>query len=50
MIVGILTAPISALAAAVLYFDLRKAHAEATPPEEPQLPGFQTGGFPPAAP
>jgi hypothetical protein len=50
VIVGILTAPISALAAAVLYFDLRKAHAEATPPEEPQLPGFQTGGFPPAAP
>jgi hypothetical protein len=37
VIVGILTAPISALAAA-------------TPPEEPQLPGFQTGGFPPAAP
>ncbi len=50
VVVGILTAPISALAAAVLYFDLRKAHAEATPPEEPQLPGFQTGGFPPAAP
>jgi len=49
VIVGILTAPISALAAAVLYFDLRKAHAGATPPEEPQLPGFQTGGFPPAA-
>lgn len=50
VIVGILTAPISALAAAVLYFDLRRAHAETTPPEEPQLPGFQTGGFPPAAP
>ncbi len=50
VIVGILTAPISALAAAVLYFDLRKAHSEAAPPEEPQLPGFQTGGFPPAAP
>ena len=50
VVVGILTAPISALAAAVLYFDLRKAHAGAAPPEEPQLPGFQTGGFPPAAP
>lgn len=49
VVVGILTAPISALAAAVLYFDLRKAHAGAAPPEEPQLPGFQTGGFPPAA-
>ncbi len=49
VIVGILTAPISALAAAVLYFDLLKAHASATPPEEPRLPGFQTGGFPPAA-
>ncbi len=49
VIVGILTAPISALAAAVLYFDLLKAHASATTPEEPQLPGFQTGGFPPAA-
>jgi hypothetical protein len=49
VIVGILTAPISALAAAVLYFDLRKAHAGATLPEEPELPGFQSGGFPPAA-
>ena len=28
MIVGILTAPISALAPAVLYFDLRKAHGD----------------------
>src|ERR1700733_5186932 len=49
VIVGILTAPVSALAAAVLYFDLRKAHTGATPPEEPELPGFQSGGFPPAA-
>jgi hypothetical protein len=49
VVVGILTAPISALAAAVLYFDLRGAHADAARSEEPQLPGFQTGGFPPAA-
>jgi hypothetical protein len=53
VIVGILTAPISALAAAVLYFDLRTAHAGAAggdPIPEPELPSFQTGGFPPAAP
>ncbi|MGA2164613.1 MAG: hypothetical protein ABSH36_09085 [Solirubrobacteraceae bacterium] len=50
VIVGILTAPISALAAAVLYFELSKAQGGGAPPEEPQLPGFQTGGFPPAAP
>ncbi len=52
VVVGILTAPISALAAAVLYFDLRKAHAETAggdPIQEPELPSFQTGGFPPAA-
>jgi hypothetical protein len=50
VVVGILTAPISALAAAVLYFDLRKAHAgEAV--EGPDLSGpFQSGPFPPAAP
>jgi hypothetical protein len=49
VVIGILITPISSLAAAVLYFDLLKAHAGATPPEEPQLPGFQSGGFPPAA-
>jgi hypothetical protein len=49
VVIGILITPISSLAAAVLYFDLLKAHADATPPEEPQLPGFQSGGFPPAA-
>jgi hypothetical protein len=49
VVVGILTAPISALAAAVLYFDLRAAHQSATPPEEPELPQMQAGGFPPAA-
>ncbi len=35
VVVGILTAPLSALAAAVLYFDLRRAHAGAEPPVEP---------------
>jgi hypothetical protein len=52
VVVGILTAPISALAAAVLYFDLRGAHgggAGGDPIPEPELPSFQTGGFPPAA-
>ncbi len=49
VVVGILTAPISALAAAVLYFDLRGAHTPAAP-EEPDLPSFQSGPFPPAAP
>ncbi len=48
VVVGILTAPISALAAAVLYFDLRGAHTAAVP-EEPDLPSFQSGPFPPAA-
>jgi hypothetical protein len=51
VIVGILTAPISALAAAVLYFDLRKAHGGGGVPDEPDRSGsFQTGPFPPAAP
>lgn len=50
VVVGILTAPISALAAAVLYFDLRKAHGGGTAIEEPDLPSFQSGPFPPAAP
>jgi hypothetical protein len=50
VVVGILTAPISALAAAVLYFDLRKAHGGGPTIEEPNLPSFQSGPFPPAAP
>jgi hypothetical protein len=50
VIVGILTAPISALAAAVLYFDLRKAHGESGAIPEPDLPSFQSGPFPPATP
>jgi hypothetical protein len=49
VIVEILTAPISALAASVLYFELRGSTASGPP--EPDLSGpFQTGGFPPAAP
>lgn len=50
VVVGILTAPISALAAAVLYFDLRKAHGDSGTIPEPDLPSFQSGPFPPAAP
>jgi hypothetical protein len=51
VVVGVLTAPISALAAAVLYFDLRGAHAGGGVAEEPDLSGpFQSGPFPPAAP
>jgi hypothetical protein len=49
VVVGILTAPISALAEAVLYFDLRRAHQGAAPPE-PDLPPMQSGGYPSAAP
>lgn len=49
VVVGILTAPISALAAAVLYFDLRNAQAgEGT--EGPDLSGpVRSGPLPPAA-
>jgi hypothetical protein len=51
VIVGVLTAPISALAAAVLYFDLRGVKAGGGVPDEPDLSGpFQSGPFPPAAP
>src|SRR5580704_8659845 len=41
VVVGILTAPISALAAAVLYFDLRRAHGGGPTIPEPELPSFQ---------
>jgi hypothetical protein len=47
VVVGILTAPLSALAAAVLYFDLRRANAGAEPPVEPG-PAFPPAGTPPA--
>jgi hypothetical protein len=49
VIVGILTAPISSLAAAVLYFQLRGSPASADTEPDPSGP-FQAGGFPPAAP
>jgi hypothetical protein len=49
VIVGILTAPISSLAAAVLYFQLRGAPADGVVEPDPSGP-FQAGGFPPAAP
>jgi hypothetical protein len=49
VIVGILTAPISSLAAAVLYFELRGSTASVPPEPDPSGP-FQAGGFPPAAP
>ncbi len=51
VIVGILTAPISSLAAAVLYFELRGPTSAAGGVQGPGEPGqFQTGPFPPAAP
>jgi hypothetical protein len=40
VVVGVLTAPLGALAAAVLYFDLRAASGEAaTPAQSPPVPG-----------
>jgi hypothetical protein len=51
VIVGVLTAPLSSLAAAVLYFELRGARTGAGPAAEPDPSGpFQSGPFPPAAP
>jgi hypothetical protein len=49
VVIGILLTPISSLAAAVLYFELRDAQAAASAPEEPELPPMQSGGYPPAA-
>jgi hypothetical protein len=49
VVVGILTAPISSLAQAVLYFQLRGSTANLPPEPDPSGP-FQAGGFPPAAP
>ncbi len=51
VVIGVLTGPISALAQAVLYFDLRKAHAAAT--VEPPIVGAapdEPGGEPPFSP
>jgi hypothetical protein len=49
VVLGVLAAPISALAAAVLYFDLRRVHGAGGTVPEPELPPFQSGPFPPAA-
>jgi hypothetical protein len=49
VIVGILTAPISSLAQAVLYFQLRGSTMPAPPEPDPSGP-FQASGFPPVAP
>jgi len=49
IVVQILTAPLSALAASVLYFELRGSTAPAVPEPDPSGP-FQAGPFPPAAP
>ncbi|MGO9247781.1 MAG: hypothetical protein ACLQQB_03575 [Solirubrobacteraceae bacterium] len=49
VLVQILTAPLSALAASVLYFELRGSTAPAVPEPDPSG-SFQAGGFPPAAP
>lgn len=49
VVIGVLTAPLAALAAAVLYFDLRDLHGGV--PDQPERAGpFQTGPFPPAEP
>jgi hypothetical protein len=51
VVLGILTAPIAALAAAVLYFELRGDGAGGAANEPPdRADSFQTGPFPPAAP
>jgi hypothetical protein len=49
VVVGVLAAPLSALAAAVLYFDLRDLRAGAADARDDSAP-FQSGGFPPAQP
>ena len=49
VIVEILTAPISALAASVLYFELRGDKPGGPPEPDPSGP-FQASGYPPAAP
>jgi hypothetical protein len=49
VIVQILIAPLTALAASVLYFELR-GDKPSGPPEPDPSGSFQAGGFPPAAP
>jgi hypothetical protein len=50
VVIGILTAPISALAVAVLYFELHGRGTGAVPDQPDRSGSFQTGPFPPAAP
>jgi Uncharacterised protein family (UPF0259) len=47
VIVGVLTAPLAALASAVMYFELRGPSREAAVEPDPSGP-FQAGGYPPA--
>ncbi|HEY3829703.1 MAG TPA: hypothetical protein VGL57_10955 [Solirubrobacteraceae bacterium] len=50
VVVGVLTAPISALAEAVLYFELRAARDRGEADHVQETGAFQAGPFPPAAP
>ena len=50
VVVGVLAAPISALAAAVLYFDLRRAHGGGPGDRGAGPPSFQSSLFLPTAP
>jgi hypothetical protein len=49
VIVGVLATPISALAQAVLYFDLRASRGSGTLERPDESGPFHAGGFPPAA-
>jgi hypothetical protein len=49
VVVGVLTAPLSALAVAVLYFELRDLHSGTAAVRDDSGP-FQSGPFPPAQP
>jgi hypothetical protein len=49
VVVGVLSAPLSALAVAVLYFELRDLHAGSAAAPDDSGP-FQSGPFPPAQP
>jgi hypothetical protein len=52
VVVGVLTAPLSALASAVLYFELRDLQAPAggAPTPDERVGPFQSGPFPPSSP
>lgn len=50
VIVGVLTAPLVALASSVMYFELRgRSREDALEPEPNPAGPFQAGGYPPAA-